>query len=115
MVTLRHLGKIKASLYHAFIIPIAIYGSETWSLTQLDTKKLSVFENNCLRAILKIRLPHHVSIDEIGKSAKQQSSIENTTRKRHLTWFRHVCRLNDDCLQKRMIKDFNKKNEKWKT
>ena len=56
--------KLKLRLYNALILPIAIYGSETWSLTQRDTKKLSVFENNCLRAILNNRLQDHVSIDE---------------------------------------------------
>ena len=80
-------------------------GSETWYLRQLDTKKLNVFENNCLRAILNTRVQGHVSISEIQKSAKQRNSIENKTRKRHLAWFRHVFRLNDEILQKRMIKE----------
>ena len=104
--------KLKLRLYSALILPIAIYGSETWSLTQLDTKKLSVFENNCLTAILNIRLQDHASIDEIRKSAKQQNSIENIIRKRRLTWFGQVCHLNDEILQKRMMKGFNKKRNR---
>ena len=56
MVTQRHLGKVKATSYNALISPIAIHGSETLSLTQLDTKMLNLLENNCLRAILNIRL-----------------------------------------------------------
>ena len=75
------------------------------SLTQLDTKKLNVCENNCLRAILNIRLQYHVSIDEIRKSAKQQNNIENIIRKRHLTWFGHICHLSDESFQKRMMKE----------
>ena len=70
---------------------------------------MSVFENNCLRAVSNIRLQDHVSINEIRKSAKQQNSIENIIGKRRLTWFGQVCRLNDETLQKRMMKeDFNK-------
>ena len=80
-------------------------GSETWYLRQLDIKKLNVFENNCLRAILTTRLQGHVSINEIQKSAKQQNSIEKKTRKRRLAWFGHVFRLNDEILQKRMMKE----------
>ena len=80
-------------------------GSETWYLRQLDTKKLNVFENNCLRAILTTRLQGHVSINEIQKSAKQRNSIEKKTRKRRLAWFGHVFRLNDEILQKRMMKE----------
>ena len=45
---------LKLQLYNAFIRSIAIYSSENWYLTQ--PKKLIVFENNCLRAILNIRL-----------------------------------------------------------
>ena len=108
--------KLKLRLYNALILPIAIYGSETWSLMQLDTKKLSVFENNCLKAILKIRLQGHVSIDEIRKSAKQQSSIENIIGKRRQNWFGHTCHLNDESLQNRMMKeDFDKKRNRGRT
>ena len=108
--------KLKLRLYNALILPIAIYGSETWSLMQLDTKKLSVFENNCLKAILKIRLQGHVSIDEIRKSAKQQNSIENIIGKRHQNWFGHTCHLNDESLQNRMMKeDFDKKRNRGRT
>ena len=103
--------KLKLRLYSALILPIAIYGSETCSLTQLDAKKLSVFRNNCLRAILNIRLQDYVSIDEIRKSTKQHNSIENIIRKGRLTWFGNICRLNDEILRKRMTKeDFNKRN-----
>ena len=104
--------KLKLRLYKVLILPIVIYGSETWSLTQLDTKKLSVLENNCLRAILNIR-QHYVSIDEIRKSAKQQNSIENIIRKIRVTRFGYLCRLNDESLQKRMRKeDFNKRRNR---
>ena len=38
--------------------------------------------------------------------------MENIIRKRRLIWLDHVCRLNDESLQKRMMKeDFNKKKK----
>ena len=84
-----------------------------WSLTYFDSKKLSIFENNFLREIMNIGLQDHGSINEIQKSAKQQNSIENIIRKRRLTWFGHVCHLNDECFQKRMMKeDFCKKRNR---
>ena len=73
-----------------------LHDSETWSVRQLDTKTLSIFENNCLGAILNIRLEDQVSIDEIQKSAKQQNSIENIIWQRRLTWFGQVSRLNNE-------------------
>lgn len=69
-----------------------------------------MFENNCLSAILNIRLQELVSINEIRKQAKQQNPIENVIGKRHLTWFGHVCRMSDERLQKRIMEeDFDKK------
>ena len=47
--------KLKLRLYNALKLPIAIDRSETWSSTQLDTKKLNVSKNNCLRAILMFK------------------------------------------------------------
>ncbi len=43
---------LKVFLYNAFIVPIATYASETWTLTAADLQKLSVFEMRCLRTYL---------------------------------------------------------------
>ena len=72
-----------------------------------------MFENNCLRAILNIRLLDHVSIKEIRKRYKELNPIENVIRKKRLTCFGHVCRMNDESLQKIMMKkDFVKKRKR---
>lgn len=42
---------IKTSLYYPPIFSIAIYASKTWTLRKEDIQMLSVFENNCLRAM----------------------------------------------------------------
>ena len=60
-----------------------------------------MFENNCLRVILNIRLQDRVSINEIKKQAKQQNPLENFIRKRRLNWFGHVCRMREQSLQEK--------------
>ena len=95
------------------ILPFVIHGSETWSLTQLHTKKLKVFENNCLLAILNIRLQDRVSTNEIREEDKQQNPIENAIQKLCLTWFGHVCRMSNESQQKRTMKeDFDKRRNR---
>lgn len=42
---------IKIRLYNALIIPIATYASETWTQKAEDSRKLTVFENRCLRTL----------------------------------------------------------------
>jgi hypothetical protein len=42
---------IKIRLYKTIILPVVLYGCETWSLTVKDERKLRVFENRALRRI----------------------------------------------------------------
>ena len=67
-----------------------------------------VFENNCLRSILSINFIKQ-NIDGSRKMADIKYDIENFIRKRRLTWFRHVCRISDDSLVIKSLKDFKKK------
>ena len=62
-------------------------GSEIWSLTQLDTKKMNMFENNSLHTILSIKIQDYVSIIEIRKQAEQKNLFKMSSKKRRLTWF----------------------------
>jgi len=43
---------IKMSIYRTIILPIVLYGCDTWSLTMREERRLRVFENTVLRAIL---------------------------------------------------------------
>ena len=96
---------LKLRLYKALVLPIAIYGSETWCMTQRDSEKLSVFENNCVRSILGVKLKDKISLRILRAAAKIDNPIENVIRKRRLTWFGHICRLTNESLVKRMMKE----------
>ena len=43
--------KIKIYIYRTIILPVVLYGYETWSLTLRKERKLRVFENKVLRRI----------------------------------------------------------------
>ena len=78
---------LKIRLYKALILPIAIYGAETWPLTKQDEHKLSVFENNCIRTILGVRLQDRVSLIQLRRRAKLKTPIALVIKKRRLSWF----------------------------
>ena len=40
---------LKIKIYRTIILPLVLYGSETWSLTLREERKLRVFENMVLR------------------------------------------------------------------
>jgi hypothetical protein len=42
---------LKIKIYRNIILPIVLYGCETWSLTLREERKLKVFENKVLRRI----------------------------------------------------------------
>jgi hypothetical protein len=43
---------LKIQIYRTLILPVVLYGFETWSLTLRKKRRLSVFENRVLRRIL---------------------------------------------------------------
>jgi hypothetical protein len=42
---------VKVKIYKTIILPVVLYGCETWSLTLREEHRLRVFENRILRRI----------------------------------------------------------------
>ena len=52
LLSSRLLSKnLKIKIYRTVILPVVLYGCETWSLTLREERKLRVFENRVLRKI----------------------------------------------------------------
>ena len=96
---------IKLRLYNALILPIAIYASETWTLKAEDVHKLSVFENDCFRAMIGKTRMDKCRLSDIRKKLGVKENIINKIKKRRLTWFGHVSRRSDDSFVKRAYKE----------
>ena len=43
--------KLKIKIYRTMILPVVLYGCETWSLTLREERRLRVFENRVLRRV----------------------------------------------------------------
>jgi hypothetical protein len=46
---------VKIRIYKTIILPVVLYGCETWSLTLREEHRLTVFEKRVLRGILNRR------------------------------------------------------------
>ena len=44
---------IKIKIYSTIVLPVVLYGCETWSLTFREERRLRVFENSVLRGLLR--------------------------------------------------------------
>ena len=42
---------LKIKIYRSIILPVVLYGCETWSLTLREERRLRVFENRVLRRV----------------------------------------------------------------
>ena len=42
---------LKIKVYKTIILPVVLYGYETWSLTMKEKRRMGVFENRVLRKI----------------------------------------------------------------
>ena len=56
LLSSRLLSKnLKIKIYRTVILPVVLYGCETWSLTLREERKLRVFDNRVLRKIFGTR------------------------------------------------------------
>ena len=44
---------LKIRIFRTIILPVVVYGCETWSLTLMDEHRLRVLENRALRRIFR--------------------------------------------------------------
>ena len=73
----------KLRLYNALVVPVLLYGAETWTPTKSDEQKLESFQMSCLRRILGIRWFDVVPNASV-MSQTQQQSICNRIRNRRI-------------------------------
>lgn len=83
--------KTKGRIYQAIIRSILLYGSETWAMRVADQRRLEVFDNDCLRRILRRRRSDHIPVSAL-RSACGMFSLSSVMLQRRLRWFGHVAR-----------------------
>ena len=51
------LRRTKLRLYRTLVVPVLLYGFETWIMNKRDDRAVEVFYNKCLRGILQMQGP----------------------------------------------------------
>ncbi|XP_035692546.1 uncharacterized protein LOC118427017 [Branchiostoma floridae] len=82
----------KIMVFQAIVLSTLLYGCEVWVLYRRDVKKLERFQQQKLRAILKIKWQDRVSNEAVLLQAKLPS-IETTMARHRLRWAGHVKRM----------------------
>ena len=86
--------KLKIRTLNACVIPVLLYGAETWSVTHNFENKLNAAENGWLRRILGISYKEHISNVELRRRTGQPY-VGQIIRKRRVKWAGHVLRMDD--------------------
>ena len=85
-------------IYRTIILPVLLYGCETWSLTLQEERKLRVFENKVLRRIFgprrdevtgEWRRMHNENLNDLYSSPNSVRVIKS----RSMRWTGHVARM----------------------
>ena len=91
---------LKIEIYRTIILPVVLYGCETWSLTLKEEHRLRVFENRVLRRIFgpkrngvtgQWRKLHNEELSDLYSSP----NIVRVIKSRRMRWAGHVARMEE--------------------
>jgi hypothetical protein len=91
---------VKVRIYKTIILPVVLYGCQTWSLTVREEHKLKVFENRVLRRIFGPKRDgvmggwkklHNEELHNLYSSP----SINRIIKSRWMRWEGHVARMGE--------------------
>ncbi|BHF82989.1 hypothetical protein SprV_0802613000 [Sparganum proliferum] len=92
----------KLKMYKAVILPMLLYGAETWTVYTKQARRLNHFHLSCLRRILRLNWQDRIpDIDVLERTAIL--SIYTMLRQMQLRWSDHLVRMDDERLPKRLF------------
>jgi len=92
---------LKIKIYRTIILPVVLYGCETWLLTLREERKLRVFENMVLRRIFRPRRDevkgewrrlHNEELNDLYSSP----NIVRVIKPRRMRWAGHVPHMDEE-------------------
>jgi len=102
LLSSRLLSKnLKIKIYRNIILPVVLYGCETWSLTLREERRLRVFENRLLRKVFgskrdevtgEWRKLHNEKLNDLYSLP----NIVRVVQSRRMRWAGHVERMGED-------------------
>jgi hypothetical protein len=92
---------VKVKIYKTIILPVVLYGCESWSLTQREEHRLRVFENRILRRIFgpkrdEVTGEWRKLYNEELHNLYSSPDIIRQVKSRQMRWAGHVARMGEE-------------------
>ena len=75
----------KIRLFKTCVLSVLLYGSETWSYTDIELNSAQVFVNKCLRRIMRIHWPLTITNDQLYQLTECET-LQQMIKKRKWRW-----------------------------
>jgi len=79
----------KLRLYNVYILPVLLYVSDTWSVTEASRQHFDAFDQWCLRRILRVPYTAHVTNVSV-QSQTNQPLVSSLIQQCRLKLFGHI-------------------------
>jgi hypothetical protein len=91
---------VKIKIYKNIILPVVLYGCETWSLTLREEHRLRVFENRVFRTIFGPKRDEVIGVwrklhNELLHGLYSSPSIVRVIKARRMKWAGHVAHMGE--------------------
>ena len=92
----------KLRMFKAAILPVLLYGSETWAPMSKHVERLQSFVMRCVRIILRVSLWEKQRNSVLrGKACLEK--VETMLRRNRLRWLGHVARMNIERIPRMLL------------
>ena len=92
----------KICLVQAMVLPVVMYGCESWTVKKAEHQRIDAFELWCWRRLLRVPWTAGRSNQSILKEISPGISLEGVTLKQKLQYFGHLMR-RPDSLEKTLM------------
>ena len=85
----------KVCLVKAMVLPVVMYGCESWTVKKAESRRIDAFELWCWRRLLRVPWTARRSTQAILKEISPEYSLEGLMLKLILQYFGHLMRRSD--------------------
>ena len=92
----------RLAVHNAVLVPILLYGSETWVLQKKNERKMNAVEMRSLRRICGVSLADRIRNEEVHRMAGTNEDVTVRMQKNVLSWFGHFERMSHERMVKKI-------------